>query len=60
MLVDHTAVLQKSTCDRKGDRGSLGINSIFLHRNISCDPLLEPSRGEGSNEGLIQTFFLEK
>ena len=31
-----------------------------FHKNIFCDPLLEPSHREGSNEGSQHIFFIEK
>ena len=31
--------------------------SLFLNENISCDPSLEPSRRDGSNDG-SQNMFL--
>ena len=41
-------------------RGGIKYNSkiIFLlfHKNISCDPSLEPSQLDGSNEGSQDTF----
>ena len=30
----------------------------FLHKNIFCDPSLEPSRRDGSNEGSQHMFLL--
>ena len=33
--------------------------SIFLHKNISCDPSLELSHRDSSNEG-SQDMFIEK
>ena len=35
---------------RRGMRYNLGIIFLLLHRKIHCDPSLEPSRGDGSNE----------
>ena len=32
---------------------------LFLHANICCDPSLEPSQQEGSNDG-YKTCFMEK
>ena len=34
--------------------------AIFLHKNIFCDPSLEPSRQDGSNEGSQHMLFLRK
>ena len=31
---------------------------IFFHQNLFCDPSLEPSRRDGSNEGLQHMFSL--
>ena len=31
---------------------------IFLHKNIFCDPSLEPSSPDGSNEGPQHMFVL--
>ena len=31
---------------------------IFLHKNIFCDPSLEPSHPDGSNEGSQRKFLL--
>ena len=44
---DQTA----SDTDKKGNMTNLGIIAIFLHKNIFCDPSLEPSLRDGSNEG---------
>ena len=42
---------------RVGNMDNLGIVFfLFLHRNICCDPSLEPSRLDGSNEGLQRKF----
>ena len=42
---------------RVGNMDNLGIVfSLFLHRNMCCDPSLEPSRLDGSNEGLQRKF----
>ena len=45
-------------------RGGIEDNSkiffLFLNENISCDPSLEPSWGDGSNEGSQICFFMEK
>ena len=43
---------------RRGNRDNLGINVIFLHKNIFCDPPLEPSHQDGFNEGSQHTFLL--
>ena len=32
---------------------------LFLHENICCDPSLEPSRRDGSNDGSQNTFYGE-
>ena len=39
---------------RRGITDNLG----FLHKNIFCDPSLEPSRREGFNEGSQHMFSL--
>ena len=36
---------------RRGNRNNLGIINHILHKNIFCDPSLEPSRRDGSNDG---------
>ena len=36
-----------------------GYLAIFLHENIFCEPSLEPSHRDGSNEG-SQHVFIEK
>ena len=41
---------------RRGNRDNLG--AILLHINIFCDPSLEPSRQDGSNDGSQHTFSL--
>ena len=43
---------------RRGNRDNLGIISIFFHKNISCDPPLEPSHQDGSNGGSQHMFSL--
>ena len=43
---------------RRGNRDNLGIITIF-HKNIFCDPSLEPSHLDSSNEG-SQHVFVEK
>ena len=37
---------------------NLGITSHTSPKNIFCDPSLEPSHGDGSNEGLQHMFSL--
>ena len=39
---------------RRDNRGNLAI----IHKNIFCDPSLEPSRQAGSNEGSQHMFSL--
>ena len=34
--------------------------TIFLNENICCDPSLEPSQWDGSNDGSQNMFFMEK
>ena len=41
---------------RRGNRDNLGIE--FLHKNIFCDPPLEPSHPDGSKEGSQDMFSL--
>ena len=43
---------------RKGKMDNLGIIFNISHKNISCDPPLEPSRRDGSNEGSQHMFSL--
>ena len=43
---------------RRGNRDNLGIISHVFQKNIFCDPPLEPSRLEGSNEGSQHMFSL--
>ena len=43
---------------RSGNRDNLGIISHFLHKYILCDPSLEPSRRDGSNEGSQYMFSM--
>ena len=45
---------------RGGNRDNLGIIAMFLHKNTFCDPSLEPSLRDGSNEGSQHMFFIEK
>ena len=41
---------------RWGTDDNSKINFLFLNINICCDPSLEPSRGDGSNDGLQNLF----
>ena len=45
-------------------RGDIEHNSkmifLFLEENICCDPSLEPSQRDGSNDGSQVCFFTEK
>ena len=41
---------------RVGTEDNLMINFLFLNKNICCDPSLEPSRRDGSNDGLQRMF----
>ena len=43
---------------RRGSRNNFGIISHILHKIIFCGPSLEPSRGDGSNEGSQHMFSL--
>ena len=43
---------------RRGYRDDLGIIVHIFHTNIFCDPSLEPSRRDGSNEGSQRMFLL--
>ena len=53
-LDELAAVLQI----RRGNRDYLGMNYPYFSRKyIFCDPSLEPSRGDGSNEGSKHMFF---
>ena len=45
---------------RKDDRDNLETMTIFFHKNIFCDPSLESSRRDGSNEGSQHMFLLKK
>ena len=56
MKLKHFQVF--SAPDEKGQRDNLGIIVHILHINIFCDPSLEPSRRDGSNEGSQYMFFL--
>ena len=42
-------------------RGGIEDNSkiilLFLNENICCDPSLEPSQGDSSNDGSQNTFL---
>ena len=44
-------------------RGGIEDNSkilfLFLNENIRCDPSLEPSQRDGSNDGLQHKFNME-
>ena len=51
---DNNAVLQI----RRVKRDNLGIIFHITPSNICCDPLLEPSRQDGSNEGSQHMFSL--
>ena len=39
-----------------GKRDNFGIISLFFHKNIHCDPTLEPSHGDSSNKGSQYMF----
>ena len=41
----------------EGQRDDLGMVSVLLHKNMCCDPSLEPSRRGGSNEGPQHFLF---
>ena len=48
-------LLKQNSCQsklqiRRGDTNNLEIFFLFLIENIYCDPSLEPSRRDGSNE----------
>ena len=43
---------------RRGNRDNLGIIHIFLHKSKFCDPSVEPSHQDGSNEGSQHMFSL--
>ena len=43
---------------RRGSRDILGIISTVLHKSIYCDPSLEPSRRDGSDEGSQHMFSM--
>ena len=43
---------------RRGNRDNLGIIFLFLSLKHICDPSLEPSRRDGSNEGSQHMFWL--
>ena len=43
---------------RRGNRDNLGIISHLTLENIFCDPSLEPSHRDGSNEGSHYMFLL--
>ena len=43
---------------RRGNRDNLGISSYISPLNIFCDPSLEPSHRDGSNEGSQHMFSL--
>ena len=49
---------ESSAPDKKGNKDNLGIISHILHKNILCDPSLELSRRDGSNEGSQHMFSL--
>ena len=54
-------LIKFSAPDKKVNRDNLGIISQispYLHGNIFCDPSLEPSRLDGSNEGSQHMFSL--
>ena len=47
---------------REGQEGiedNSKIFFLFLKENICCDPSLEPSRRDGSNDGSQDTFYGE-
>ena len=48
------SVLQKI----RGNRDNLRIVSHISQKNKSCDPSLETSRGDGSDEGSKHSVFL--
>ena len=47
-------------CGGGGGEGGIDYNSeiffLFLNENICCDPSLEPSRRDGSNDGSQNMF----
>ena len=45
---------------RRGNRDTCNLTKfpLFLHKNIHCDPSLEPSLRDGSNEGSQCMFSL--
>ena len=43
---------------RRGNRDNLGMISRVFQKNIFCDPPLEPSCCDGSNEGSQHMFSL--
>ena len=43
-------------CIKADKDNSKIIVFLFLNGNISCDPSLEPSRQDGSNDGSQRTF----
>ena len=43
---------------RRDNKDNFEIIAIFLHKNIFCDPLLEPCHRDGSNEGSQHMFSL--
>ena len=47
-----------SVPDKKGNREIYGSFSTLPHRNICCDPSLEPSHQDGSNDGSQHMFLL--
>ena len=44
---------------RRGNRDNLGIISHISHKSIVCDPSLELSYRDGSNEGSQHMFSLQ-
>ena len=43
---------------RKGNKGNLGKISHISQKNLFCDPSLEPSHRDGSNDGSQHMFSL--
>ena len=57
-LISLFLYLNLSAPDKKGYRDNLGIISHISPKNVFCDPSLEQSHQDGSNEGSQYMFFV--
>ena len=56
----HTVQTKTVLQIRRSNKDNLGIIiHIFFYKNIFCDPSLEPSDRDGSNDGSQHMFLLK-